>query len=189
MQDYVQQLSAESLEALSALLDSRIQTVLSHDCDIDVGSSIITVGSLSIPIGKARFVIIENDWADTPENWIDYFFLSARTATEPLNIYYEPDPGPGGSNYKADHLSLHLGAQAQVTRIDVLSATEVGSEETVNYDAGLLITREDGTRLAIVRHESIAGFLDIAHTAGDITQLTTGLEVRMSLNFQRTFNR
>ena len=185
MQDYQQHLSQESLDALSALLDSKIQSVLSHDCDIDAGSSILTVVSLSIPIGKARFVIIENDWADTPKNYIDYYFLSARTAPDPLNIHYEPEPGPGGSNYKADHLSLHLGAQAQVTRVDVLSATEVGSEESAYYDAGLVITREDGLRLAIVRQESISGFLHIAHAEPDIAALTTGLKVRMSLVSQQ----
>lgn len=186
MLDFQQHLSQESLDALSVLLDSRIQSVISHDCDIDAGSSILTVASLSIPIGKSRFVIIENDWADTPKNCIDYYFLSARTAPNPLNIHYEPESGPGGSNYKADHLSLHLGAQAQVTKIDVLFATEIGSEESVCYDAGLVLTREDGLRLAIVRQESISGFLHIAHTEPDIAALTASLEVRLSLVFQQT---
>ncbi|MBT2867787.1 hypothetical protein JQK19_11095 [Chromobacterium violaceum] len=181
MQNYQQHLSQESLDALSTLLDSKIQSVISHFCDIDAGSSILTVTSLSIPIGKAKFIIIDNDWADTPKNYINYYFLSIRIAANPSNIHYEPEPAPGGANYKADHLSLHLGAQAQVKRIDVLSASEVGPEESVDYDAGLLITREDGLRLAIVRQESISGFLQIAHTETEITTLTTGLDMRLSL--------
>ncbi|HEU4951987.1 MAG TPA: hypothetical protein VFT46_08530 [Holophagaceae bacterium] len=188
MHDYRQHLSEESLEALSVLSESKIQSVLSHSCDIEAGSSILTVVSLSIPIGKRKFLIIENDWADTPRDWINYYFLSARIATSPANIWYESEPGRGGANYKGDHLTLHLGAQNQVARIDVLSAVEMGSRESVHYDAGLLITREDGLKLAIVRQESITGFLRIAYEARDITELTAGLIIRVSLGPRRTLS-
>lgn len=185
MKNYTQELSSESFDALRHLLASKIQNVLSPDCSIAAGSSIITVSSLSIPIGQGRFAIFENDWGDTPAEYIDYFCLSVRIDLAPLAIYFEPNPAPKGFNYKSDHLSLSLGTQTQVAKIEVLSAIEIGSEETVKYDAGLLITRNDGLRLAIVREKSIAGFLQIAHTDSDIAMLTTDLKIRNSLVFQR----
>jgi len=181
MQIYEEHLSQESIDALSVLLGSNIQAVLSHDCDADFGSAVLTVQSISIPIGRERFVIIENDWTDTPESAIDYYFLSVRIAESPDLIDYVPFPGPGGSNYKADHLRLRLGAESKVTKIEVLSASEADSEESVNYDAGLIITRNDGLKVAFIRQESIAGLIHIVHTETDIEKLTTNLEVRLSL--------
>ncbi|WP_242102014.1 hypothetical protein [Lysobacter sp. M2-1] len=181
MREFRQHLDKASFDALNVLLGSKIQSLFSPDCDVDAGSALITVPSVSIPIGLERFVVLDNDWADTPEEWINYFFLSARIANTPKDIFYNPNPGPGGTNYKSDHLSLHLGPTASVETIDVLCAAETGSEESVSYDAGLLIARRDGLRVAIVRQQSIAAFLQFAHTEQDIAQVTAGLDVRCTV--------
>ncbi len=181
MNDVHQHLDTASHEALLVLAGSTIQFVLSADCEMQAGSALITVQTLSIPIGSNGFCVIANDWEDTPEEWIDYYVLSARIATEPDRIHYTPNPGPGGAHYRADHLGLALGAAARVGSIDILMATENGAAESVTYDAGLLISRADGLRIAIVRQQSIAGFLQIAHTEADIARVTTDLEVRCSV--------
>lgn len=178
MKEFCQHMDEASIEALSVLLGSNIQSLFSPDCDIDVGSALITVPSVSIPIGPEKFIVLDSDWTDTPEEWINYFFLSARVASAPKDIFYDPNPGPGGANYKADHLSFHLGPTASVQSIEILCATETGLEESVSYDAGLLITRRDGLKFAIVRQQSITAFLQIAHTDQDIARVTTGLDVR-----------
>jgi hypothetical protein len=68
-----------------------------------------------------------------------------------------------------------------VERIDVLCATERGAAESVSYDAGLLMTRCDGLAVAIVRQQSIAAFLQIAHTKQDIARVAAGLDVRLTV--------
>lgn len=182
MKEFSQHLDPVSLDALVALSGSKIQSLLSHDGGIDAGSALITVASISIPMGPDRFLVLENDWADTPQECINYFFLSARIATAPKNIFYNPRPGPGGTCYQSDHLSLHLGSAASVERIGILCATDRGSAESVSYDAGLLIARCDGLEVAIVRQQSIAAFLQIAHTKQDIARVTAGLEVRLTVD-------
>jgi hypothetical protein len=181
MREFNQHLDKASLDALNALLGSKIQSILSPDCDVDFGSAVITVSSISIPLGPERFFVLNNDWTDTPKEYIDYFFLSAHVATEPQGTFYNPKPGPGGFNYKPDHLSLHLGPSASVIRVDILSATQKGASESVSYDAGLLIERCDGRKIAIVRLQSITGYLQIAHTSQDIAQAIAGLAVRSSV--------
>lgn len=181
MTEFKQYLSQESLDALSALSQSRIQTLLSGAGDIRVGQCAVTVQSVSIPIDNGRFVIVENDWSDTPEEGLDYYFLSVRLASSPRDVYYDPSPAPGGANYRADHLSLHLGAAAHSSRIDVLVASETGTTESTSYDAGLVIAREDGTRIAIVREPSISGSLVVAHSEEDAVSLTAEMTKRLSL--------
>ncbi|WP_185814677.1 hypothetical protein [Xanthomonas sp. SS] len=181
MKEFRQHMDEASIEALNVLLGSRIQSLISPDCDLDLGSTLITVASISIPIGPERFIVLENEWTDTPEEWINYFFLSARIATAPKDIFYDPNPGPGGAKYKADHLRFHLGPRENLERVDVLCATEAGSVESVSYDAGLIITMRDGLKFAIVRQQSIAALLQIAHTEQDIARATAGLDVRCTV--------
>lgn len=181
MQQFTQHLSLESEEAFLALIGENIQSLFSPGCDLYAGDSKITVASISIPLGSTKFLIIENDWADTPKEYLDYYFLSARIADKPWNIFCQSFREKGGTNYKADHMTLHLGAQARVKRIDVYSTGDTGEQEVTAYDAGVLITREDGLRVAIVREESITGFLRIAHYEACISKLLSPLTLRKSL--------
>ncbi len=176
MQEFCERLDEESIDALSLLLGSKIQVLWSPSCEIEAGSSVITVESISIPvkrdIGQNGFVIVRNDWSDTPVKALDYYFLSVRVDSVPRLIAYSPR--------KLDHLSLHLGAEAQVTKIEILEDSETAEQESVRYDAGLVITRCDGLRFAIVRQNSILGWLQIAHTESEIAQLTADLTVRVA---------
>jgi hypothetical protein len=181
MKEFRQHLDEASVEALGALCGSRIQSILAPDCEIDARSALITVSSVSIPIGPARFIVLGNEWADTPQEWMHYFFLSVRIAPAPQCISYNPDPGPAGARYKCDHLCVHLGPMERVEKIEVLCATETGSKERVAYDAGLVLTRADSHQIAIVREQSIAARLQIAHTRREIARVTAGLNVRVEM--------
>lgn len=60
----------------------------------------------------------------------------------------------------------------------MLVAKEVGQDETSEYDAGLVITRDDGIQLALVRQESIAGLMYPAHEYAKIKALLEVLTIR-----------
>ena len=178
MDDTSQRFDRESEKALELLVGAEIQTLLSESCEIAVGESVLEVMSVSIPIGARKFIVIESDWADTPKDWLDYHLLSVRQAKAPRGVYYNHKPPQNGGNYRCDHLSIRLGAVARVASVEVLEAFEQGTAESVVYDAGLLITRVDGLRFAIVRANSILGALNIAHAPSDIHELTQNLVVR-----------
>ncbi|MDP2305631.1 MAG: hypothetical protein Q8P18_06360 [Pseudomonadota bacterium] len=180
MKLFSQQLDEESERAFEALSRSEIHTVLSASCEIRAGGSVLTVGSISIQIEPERFVVIENDWSDTPIEGIDYYFLSARIASSPKGIYFNPNWRPGGVGYHADHMSLNLGPLSRVARVDILEYCDEGTDESVRHDAGLLITRADGLVLSITREETISGNLEIAHRPEEIARAVSGLTLRKS---------
>jgi hypothetical protein len=178
MDEISQRLDRESEIALASLPGRKIQTLMSESADIEVGHSIIEVLSVSIQLNNKKFVVVESDWGDTAKEWLDYHCLSVRIAGAPKRIKYNAKPPKNDANYTFDHLSIHLGAEAAIATIDVLEAREVGEVESVVYDAGFVVTRQDGLRFAIVRAESILGSLQIAHAPTDIEALTAGLRVR-----------
>ncbi|WP_374539251.1 hypothetical protein [Chitinimonas taiwanensis] len=178
MNETSQRFDIESETALRMLASSEIQTLLSESCEIRIGESILEVMSISIPIGGGKFIVIESNWADTPNDWLDYHLLSVRVANAPRSIYYSDKPPKNGANYRLDHLSVHLGEVARVSSIQILEASDQSVSDSVVYDAGLLVTRVDGLRFAIVRTDSIIGALNIAHRPQDIEQITRGLAAR-----------
>ncbi len=178
MNQTTQHLDDESGKALTLLARCRIQSLMSESCHVQAGSAVLEVLSVSIQIETKRFIVIESDWGDTPVEWLDFHSLSVRISGTPKDIHYNPKPPKDGGNYRFDHLSLSLGAEAPIVTIEVLEASVIGEKESVAYDAGLLITRQDGLKLAIVRAESILGSMQIAHTPADVQELTAGLTVR-----------
>jgi hypothetical protein len=184
MNEFHQYLDQESLDGLLDLLGSEIQTFLSPDGEIWLndydGHNDLHVSSVSIPIGRDRFVVMRADWIDTPVDAIDYCILSVRIASTPLGIWYNPVIEADGLNYnyKSDHLRLKLGAVGQVAKIYILGESGIGPEELVRYDTGLIIVRADGLRLALV-WKGFAHFLCVAYTQPDIERLTASLAIRL----------
>lgn len=168
----------ESEHAITALIGSEIQCLLSDSASINAGSSLLHVMSVSIQLDTKRFFVLESDWADTPKEWLDYHCMVARLTAAPKGITYNPKPPKGGANYRFDHVRLDVKGSPAVVGITVLEASESGQRESVTYDAGLVIRCADGTEIAIVREESILGAMVIAHSPGDIARLTEGLRER-----------
>ena len=179
MEEAIQRIDRESEKALASLAGCKIQTLLSESADVAAGQSLIEVMSVSIQLAKKRFLVIESDWGDTPKEWLDYHCLSARIAGAPRGIRYNPKPPKNGAHYANDHLSLRLGAEASVATVEVLEAHAAGERESVTYDAGILITRTDGLKVAVIRADSILGALLIVHAPSEIKQATADLKVRL----------
>ena len=76
----------------------------------------------------------------------------------------------GSSVIAAKHVSIALtGGDRFVT----------GKEDAVRFDAGIRITRQDGTLIAIVRRQSIAGLLEFAALPEDNDCLASDLQTRL----------
>jgi len=182
MDKFEKKIDNESELAIKELAKASIQFIYSPSADVYFGSSIITVQNISIQIGRKKFVIIENDWDDTPEEWLDYYFLRARISDRPKDVTVK-DSGYGlGLSYTMDHLSFNLNNLKRVSSISILEYNYVGEKEEIRYDAGLAISLEDGSRISIVREESITGFLQIALIPQDNNKLIEDLKTRIEYN-------
>lgn len=89
-------LSEASKAALQELAASEIQTLKSVWSDIEYGESALVVQSVSILIAPKKYIIIDNDWSDTPKEAHDYYFLRVKVDTVPRNIKVIDN---GGENY------------------------------------------------------------------------------------------
>jgi hypothetical protein len=180
MDTFIKHLDQESLNALSLLAASEIQFIYSPDAEIYAGQSLLSVQSISIPVGNS-FIIIESDWLRTTDiDCLHHHDFWVRENSSPKGLFYNPIREPGGFNFKGDHVTLFLGARQKICKIDILTATESGANETAEYDAGLIIERADGLKIAIVRKESILGDMHIAHNSADVEKITSGLVIRHS---------
>ena len=79
-------------------------------------------------------------------------------------------------------MTLGLRGNSKVNKVSVLEDEYAGAKESVLYDAGLLIEQDNGNKVAIVRQESISGFLEIAHSKSDVESLTKDLRIRLEFN-------
>ena len=181
MKVYRQKLSKESEAAIEKLVGRDINSILSPWCDLHYNSSIIELSHLSIQLGPREFFILENDWDDTPIEYHDYYFLEASIKPQPLDIKVK-DEGNKSFTFIVSHMTLRLGGNSKVIKVSILEDEYKGSKETVLYDAGLVIEQENGNKIAIVRQESISGFLEIAQSNNDIDLLTKNLRIRCKFN-------
>lgn len=172
----------ESELALRDLCDSDVQHLFSPSADVCFGSSIITVQNISVQLGRKRFLVIDNDWADTPKEAHDYYFLSARIVDRPKDVRVKRYENGKAWSYFMDHLSFNIGKQKKVLSVEILEDHYSGEEESVRYDAGIVITLEDDTKIAIVREESITGFLQISTIPQENSELIGHLQTRLKYN-------
>ncbi len=156
-----------------------MQFLYSPSADINYGSSLLTVQNVSIQIGPKKFVVIENDWADTPCEWHDYYFLKARICDRPKDIKVNEIENGENWTYVMDHLSFHIGRLEKVSSVMVFEDRYSGEKESVQYDAGLVIEFNNDKRLSIVREQSITGFLEIAYVPQEVQDSIAGLKQRV----------
>ena len=176
MKSFTELIDKESEMALQELAHSQVQFLYSPSADIAYGSSLITVQNISIQIGPKRFVIIENDWADTPNEWHDYYILKIRISDQPKDIKVKESENGKNWTYVMDHLSFHIGRLEKVTSVLLIEDRYSGEQESVQYDAGIVIVFDNDKRLSIVREQSIAGFLEIAFMPKEVKDSIAGLK-------------
>ena len=120
VKQYIQQLSEASCEALQLRVGQPIQSVMAPSADLRLGSSTVTTQSVSIRVGVREFLVIENDWADTPVEYHDYYFLEVSIADRPKDVtVYVQESAPCWS-YVMDHFCLRLGGKSTIKCVDVL---------------------------------------------------------------------
>ena len=145
-----------------------------------LGSSYLLVYCVSLKIGKKEFLVITNDWADTPKEYHDYYFLKARIEDRPRDVAVFDSSDESEWTYKMDHFSMIFDAEKSVESVQILSDRCEGTEEIVEYDAGALINLQDDTKFLIVREESISGLLHLITDSAEIKDAISGLDVRLS---------
>ncbi len=177
----IQKLDSKSEAFLKKSLGKRIQSIMSGNFELDVEMKCIISTTISIGLGKKNeYLIISNDWADTPEEAIDYYFLDVKIEKEPADIKTKVDPNLVGSLIHHPNFSkIVLGASSELKEICVYEKFEEGDEEMVKYDSAILFTRQDKLSFLIKNDDSITGYLKIIVDTNEIEVELSDLNPRL----------
>lgn len=180
MKTYTQEIDSVSQLAFKKLAECCLQFLYSPSVDLRLGSSCLLVYCVSIQIGKKEFVVVTNEWADTPKEYHNYYFLKARIEDRPRDVAVYNSSDGSEWTYKMDHFSMCIGAVTNVKSVEILSDKYEGTKEAVEYDAGVLVNLEDQKRILILREESISGLLNVVTDSEEIREIVSDLEVRLA---------
>lgn len=180
---FEEKLDLKSNEALSYAINKSIQSIIAGNFEIDLRVSYITSSAISLNLTKHKYLIIRNDWADTPDEAIDYFLMSARIEETPADIKTKDNPKSKNSlTHYPNFSSFCLGARAKLKEISIYEAQETGDSEKVRFDSALLFIREDKVKFLIKNSPSIVGQLNIIYDNKQINEELSDLNLRLRID-------
>ncbi len=145
----------------------------------------IVASMIAVPLKNEDFVrFTTDDWGDTSEFAIDCFRMRVQRVRDPAYSYYEATKEP----VEIELIPISSPG-APVKRIEVLGFTDRelgdGIEESVAYDAGILLHRADATPILIhADSSSIAGDVGLLENGEEITEALERYERRSEIEEQ-----
>ena len=177
MKTYTHQLNEVSEKALASALGKRAGFMF-PEATLSVSSDGVLTSSVSISLGHKSYLIVENDWADTPIAALNYYLLSASLSDRPKDIKVTEDTGPGWLHHFAS--TLDTWSPTIVDRIAIYEFSEAFEDETVNYDSAILISYEAG-QVLLSPEQSISGFIEINYKQKDIKEILDTMRLRKEI--------
>lgn len=176
-------LTIRHLDALRMLIGESVNSLYAEGLDANPSSCVAPY--FVHRFGGARlgtFLIIESDWADTPDEAIDYHELVVAVENRPREIPWrlEPGGGPGGTIHWP-YSSFVVVPRIIVESVSIWVRTETGEADSVSYDAGIVLHGSDSREVAIFAHESIAGGVEASTDPATIEDLKHDCSLRIRL--------
>lgn len=100
MKLFAQQMNGQAEKSLAAALGKNIG-FLFPEVNISTNSEGFTTSSVSISLDHKSYLIIDNDWVDTPDEAIDYYLLDASLSDIPKDIKVTGHSGQGWLHHQA----------------------------------------------------------------------------------------
>lgn len=178
-------LSQKSVTNLRQLLGLSIYRIESPS--LEVRGSVVTSFSLSLVVKGNLYLAIDNDRLESPNDFIDYWQLSAEFLETPKFVDVET---------KADGLKYF---KSQVSSIELLEWSESVSpivemkiyeqddwvlnnkRDVVIWDCGILFICENGKRFLIRTSENIPGALDFSRAETSIDFMLKDCNLKLEI--------
>lgn len=176
MKIFTQQIDEKSEKALETCLGKNVGFIF-PEVNLYTYSEGFTTSSVSVSLDHKCYLIIENDWADTPDEAIDYYFLSATLSDKPKNIKVTEHTGKGWLHHNLS--SLNTGDYNIVSKVTIYEYSEVCELESVRYDAAILFEFENEIQMLLSREESISGFIEVNYKQEVIKEILNTMKPRI----------
>lgn len=182
MNKIIQKLDSKSETFLRQCLGRNVQTIISGNFELGVNMNKIISTTVSIGIAEKEYLIISNDWSETTEEAIDYYFLEVKIDKTPADIKIKSEPKlKNAIAHYQNFSSISLGASSELAEISVFEKTLKGDKEMVNYDSAILFKRQDELSFLIKNDDSITGYLKIVVDTKEIELELSELKLRLTI--------
>ncbi len=175
MKLFIQQIDEKSEIALENCLGKNVHFAF-PEIILFTYSEGFTTSSVSIELGHKSYLILENDWSDTPIEALDYYFFSASLSDKPKDIKVTAHNGNGWIHHNLS--MLRTGDYNTVARISIYEFSESFELESVQYDAAMLFEFENETQILLSREESISGFIEVNYKPDVIKKILNTMKLR-----------
>ena len=176
--ELVHLLSEKEIGVLRSLLGKCCHTLYTRS--LEVSGDFAIAQDYSLSLSEDGYCVIESDWADTPQDWIDYHMIEVSNRDWPKRI--------ARSRSKDGRAALGFPSSIRLrptvspfVKILILDRREQGESDSVHYDHALVFVQESGYRFALSAHESIAGGLEFTDSIQEIDTLLSETSERICL--------
>ena len=173
---FQEQNSEENLQQLTGVIGRTIQQLFLPEISIDVSQKSIQFSSCSIPI-EGTYLIIQNDWNDTPKEYLDYYHLKIFVSTAPKDLKIEKKKGMKAFSYPTSTISL--GVASPISKIEIYQYEEDGDDESVLYDRAIIVSRDDDLQILFTVDDTIAGQVEFSSDDNLISEVRNKLSLRV----------
>jgi hypothetical protein len=149
---------------------------------VTVDDDFIWSPSFSIPIEGKGWLVLENSWLETPNDFVDYYQISVSSSRKPKDITVGSAEHIGEAlNFPVS--SISLGLASPIKRITIHQEAWSNSEcvESVVYDRAIIFHRADGLMFSISAHDSIADLLDFTKTRDKVQEFVDNCKCRLTI--------
>jgi hypothetical protein len=176
--EHIHLIPDSEVEALRSILGRDV--FLLYTRNVEVQEQVVIASDFSLDLGRGQYCVIESDWGDAPQQWIDYHMIHVSLRDWPKGIARVR--GRDGRELLGYPSTVHLRTPAAaLSRIQVLDYREASGDELVHYDQAIVFTRADGYRFALSAQQSIAGGLEFSDREPLIEDLLKDYNERLSL--------
>ena len=175
--EYIQLLSEAELQSLRRVLGRRVPVLYTRT--VDVQRRVVVAPDFSIPLGENEYCVIESDWNDTPNEYLDYHSIHVELRDWPQRIARVRDDE--GRIMLGDPSTIHLPTpRSAIVSVAVHESRQALGSEKVHYDHALVFTCVDGYRFSLAAHQSIRGGLEFSDDSRSVEDLAREYPVRIS---------
>ncbi len=180
MKEFIQHLDDAAEEALRTIIGKLNVGFYFADAWIPVVREGFEVSSLSIPTGKNEFVVITCESGDTPEDYLDIYFLGVYVDDRPRDIAAIRDEnGPSGWGFH--HVSmLQTHDWTIIEKISIYDLFAQGTHESVRCDRAILFKYAKGDVL-VSTGETLPGRFQINYKPDVIARMLAVYQLRREI--------
>ena len=186
---FERRIDSDSENILRKCVGRQINSILAGGFEVSTVYRRIQSTDVSIPVDDESYLIIGNDWYETPIHAVNFFQLSMRLSDHPKDIEtkkilegvkktrpqvaFDTDlenmlASKKGLMLYPNHSQLHLRERAPIKSIAILERSCEEEKESVVYDCGVMFTMSTSERICIVVQDSIAGLFEISFSDEDV---------------------